>query len=155
MSLIFSMFNTSCFVVYGKSCFMFIFSYANMHEYSGVTVSMLAFHTGGQGSNTTIEKFFHEKNGTYFHKIMSCKSCITFLFSFINLYEFSGVMVSMIAFQADAQGSNTSSTFFFHLKWTFLFAILYFNFSYFILERYDHTLCQYVGNDLKHQNIWS
>ena len=122
ISLIFSMFNTSCFVVYGKSCIMFIFSFIHTQEHSGVTVSMLAFHAGGQGSNPTIDKFFHEKNETYFHKIVSCKSCITFIFSYINLYEYSGVMVSMVAFLAGGQGSNIPNTFFFfHLKWTYFF----------------------------------
>ena len=60
------MFNTSCFVVYDKSCIMFIFSSINMHEYNGVTVSMLAFHAGGQGSDPTIDKLFFMKKWNIF-----------------------------------------------------------------------------------------
>ena len=134
MSLIFSTFNTSCLVVYGKSCIMFIFSYINMHEYSGVTVSMLAFHAGGQGSNLTIDKFFSWKNGTYFHKIVSCKSCITFIFSYIYLYEYSGVMVSMVAFLDGRPGFKYPQHIYFHLKWTYFFAIYNFIFQILFLE---------------------
>ena len=80
------MFNTSCFVVYGKSCIMFIFSSINMHEYSGVTVSMLAFHAGGQGSNPTIDKFFiHEKMEHIFIKLCPAKVVLR-LFSAISTY---------------------------------------------------------------------
>ena len=105
-----------------------------MQEHSGVTVSMLAFHAGGQGSNPTIDKFFSWTNGTYFHKIVSCKSCITFIFSYINLYEYSGVMVSIVAFQAGGQGSITSSTFFFILNGHFFFAIYNFIFQILFLN---------------------
>ena len=57
-----------------------------MHEYSGVTVSMLAFHAGGQGSNPTIDKFFfHEKIEHIFIKLCLAKVVLR-LFSAISTY---------------------------------------------------------------------
>ena len=70
-----------CVAVYRKSCIMFVFSYIILQEYSVVTVSIVAFQAGVQGSNPTCDKFFHDKLKKYFHKIVSCKSCIMFIFS--------------------------------------------------------------------------
>ena len=56
-----------------------------MHEYSGVTVSMLDFHAGGQGSNLTREKFFHEKMESIFIKLCPAKFVLR-LFSVITTY---------------------------------------------------------------------
>ena len=39
---------------------MLIFSYIKMQEYSGVTIIMVAFQAGGQGSNPTWDNFFME-----------------------------------------------------------------------------------------------
>ena len=64
---------------------MFVFSYLEMHEYSGVTVSMLAFQAGGQGSNPTIDKFFHEKMENIFIKLCPTKVVLR-LFSAISIY---------------------------------------------------------------------
>ena len=86
-----------------------------MHEYSDVTVSMLAFHAGGQGSNPTIDKlvFFHEKMEHIFIKLCPAKVVLC-LFSAISTYmNYSGVMVSILAFQAGDQGSKPTRTYFF------------------------------------------
>ena len=57
-----------------------------MHEYSGVTFSMLAFHAGGQGSSPTIDKFFfHEKIEHIFIKLCLAKVVLR-LFSAISTY---------------------------------------------------------------------
>ena len=85
MSLIFSMFKTSCFVLSRKSCIKFIFSYFNKHERSGVTVSLIAFHAGGQGSNPTGEKFFPEKLENIFIKLCPAKVVLR-LFSAKSTY---------------------------------------------------------------------
>ena len=84
---VFDIFNVQYFffVVYGKSCNMFIFSYINIHEYSGVTGSMLAFHVGGQGSNPTIDKIFHEQMEHIFIKLCPAKVVLR-LFSAISTY---------------------------------------------------------------------
>ena len=84
-----------------------------MHEYSGVTDSMLAFHAGNQGTNPNIDKFFHEKMENIFIKLCLAKVVLRLSSANSNLYEYSGVMVSMFAFQAGGQGTITSSTFFF------------------------------------------
>ena len=153
MSLIFSMFKTSCFVVFRKSCIIFVFSYLNLHEYSGVTVSMVAFQAGVQDSNPTLDKFFSWQIGKYFHKIVSCKSCIMFIFSYVNLYEYSGEMVSIVAFRAGNQGSKFTWIYFFLLNGHIFLKFYNFIFLNSILEPYKHTLCQYVSNDLIHQNV--
>ena len=113
MSLIFSMFKTSCFVVSRKSCNMFIFSYIIMHEYSGVTVSILDFHADGQGSSLKREKFFHEIMEYIFIKLCPAKVVLC-LFSAISTYMIT--VVSILAFQAGDQGSKPTRTYFFLLN---------------------------------------
>ena len=73
------MFKTSCFVVSRKSCIKIIFSYARLHEYGGVMVSIDAFQAGGQGSNPTrIFEFFFILNGHIF---------LQFLYFILKRYE--------------------------------------------------------------------
>ena len=61
-----------------------------------------------------------------------------------------GVVVSMVAFHANGQGSNPARTLsFFRFNWIFFlnFTILFFSF---IIEKYEPILCQHVGYYLKH-----
>ena len=85
MSLIFSMFKTSCFAVSRKSCIMFVFSYMNLHEYSGVTVRMFASHAGVQDSIPNWNKFFHDKLENIFIKLCPAKVVLC-LFSAMLTY---------------------------------------------------------------------
>ena len=50
-----------------------------------LTVSMLAFHARGQGSNPTIDKFFHEKMKHIFIKLCPAKVVLR-LFSAMSTY---------------------------------------------------------------------
>ena len=56
-----------------------------MHEYSGVTVSMVAFQAGGQGSNPIRDKFFHEIMENIFIKLCPAKVVLC-LFSAVLIY---------------------------------------------------------------------
>ena len=62
-------------------------------------------------------------------------------------------MVSIVAFHAGDQGSKPTTTYFFLLNGHIFLKFYNFIFLNSILEPYKHTLCQYVGNDLIHQDI--
>ena len=79
------MFKTSCFVVSRKICIMIIFSYAELQEYGGVTVSMVAFQAGSQGSNPIRDKLFYDKLENIFIKLCPAKVVLC-LFSAVLFY---------------------------------------------------------------------
>ena len=109
-------------------------------QHSSVTVIMGAFHAGGEGSNPTQINFLW-KHGKYLRNIVSCKSCIMFIFSFIYLNEYSGVVVRMIALQAGDQGSNSTRTFSFFILNGHIF-LQFHNFIFLILFLNDmNILC--------------